>query len=187
MKIAIGLPTNRKIKPKTALSILQMIAHSKYEYQFIVSTKGFNTAENRTYIAVQAIKGGCSHLLLLDDDMIYAPDSLDKLLACDKDIVGATYNVRREVAEGDPKVIEYLDDEKPEGLFKCKALGGGLLLIKIIALLRIKRPWFGYEWYDNGMVKMSNDWWFCREARNAGYDIWCDSSLFPGHIGKKEY
>src|SRR3990167_2275104 len=126
MVIGIGLPTNRKVKPKTALSILRMIVHCKHEYQFIVSTKGYNTAENRNYISTQAVNKGCTHLLLLDDDMIYEPDSLDVLLAHDKDIVGGAYSVR----EGTEKVIEYMDDAKPDTLFKCGALGGGLLLIK---------------------------------------------------------
>ena len=183
LKIVLGVPTNRKIKPKTALSILRMIVHCKHEYQFIVSTKGYNTAENRNYISTQAVNKGCTHLLLLDDDMIYEPDSLNILLAHNKDVVGATYSVR----EGTEKVIEYLDDKRPDTLFKCKALGGGLLLIKTSVFKKVPQPWFGYKWYENGMVKMSNDWFFCEKARENGFDIYCDPKLTAQHIGEHEY
>ncbi len=188
VKIAIGLPTNRGIKPKTAQSLMEMIALSKHEYHFIISTKGYNTAENRSYIVAQAIKNDCTHLLLTDDDMVYESDSLNKLLSHDKDIVGAKYSVRRIVEKGiQSEVIEYTDEKSDTELFKCGALGGGLLLIKTDVFRKIKRPWFGYEYYENGMVKMSNDWWFCRQATNARYDIWCDPLLEVGHIGEYEY
>jgi len=183
MKIAIGLPTNRGIKPKTAFSLMKMIAHSKYDYQIIVSTRGYNTAENRNKIAVQAVNGNCTHLLLTDDDMVYEPDCLERLLAHDKDIVGATYNTKYETQT---KVIELLDEEKEE-LFKCKALGGGMLLIKTTVFMKIRQPHFGYKWHENGMVKMSNDWFFCEKAIEAGFEIWCDGSLKVGHLGSYKY
>lgn len=180
-KIMLGLPTNRGVKPRTAESLLRLAAHSKIVP--IVSTKGYNTAENRNWIAAQAIKKGCSHLLLVDDDMIYEPDSLERLLKHDKDIIGATYYTKYENPQ---LVIEYLD-EKDGDLFKCKALGGGLLLIKTEVFLKTPQPWFGYKWHDNGMIKMSNDWFFCEKAREAGFDIWVDMTLKPRHIGEKEF
>ena len=185
IKIAIGLPTNRLIKPKTALSLLRLIAHSKHDYYFIVSTRGYNTAENRNYIAAQAIKNGCAYLLCVDDDMIYESDTLDKLLAHNKDIVGGLYNTKYEMQE---EVIEYLHSgKKPEHLFKCAALGTGLLLIKTDVFRKLLQPWFGYVWYDNGMVKESIDWFFCRKARENGFDIWCDPQTMAKHIGLKEF
>lgn len=166
---------------------MEMVAFSDVSH-VIISTRGYNTAENRSYIASQALKEQCTHLLLLDDDMIYEKDSIERLLKHNKDIVGATYNTKYEEQS---KVIEYLDDEDEEktkvDLFKCKALGGGLLLIKTDVFFKTKQPWFGYKWHENGMVKMSNDWYFCEKAREAGYDIWCDLTLSPKHIGEYAY
>ena len=184
IKIGIGLPTNRQVRPKTVQSLLELVAHSKYDYHINISTRGYNTAENRNLIVAQAIKNNCTHLLLTDDDMVFEKDALDKLLAHDKDIVGAIYNTKYEKQE---LVIEYLSKDKfiKENLFKCKALGGGLLLIKTDVFLKVPQPHFGYKWTDNGMVEMSNDWFFCEKAREAGYDIWCDKSLLVGHIAEK--
>lgn len=184
MKIVIGIPTNRLIKSKTANSLLRLIAHSKHEYEFIISTRGFNTSENRNYIASQAIKKNCTHLLFIDDDMIFSEDTLDRLLAHDKDIVGGVYNTKYEIQT---PVVEYFDDKRPTELFKCKAIGTGCLLIKCDVFKKVPQIWFNYEWNDNGSVKMSHDWYFCHKARNCGFDIWADPTLEVRHIGIYEY
>lgn len=184
IKICLGVPTNRLIKPKTALSLLKMIAHSKLDYHIVVSTKGYNTSENRNYIAAQALKNNCTHLFFVDDDMVFEPDTLERLLAHDKDIVGAVYKTKYETQDD---VIEYLDNERPQGLFKCKALGTGCLLIKTEVFRKLPQPWFKYEWFDNGMVKRSHDWIFCEDARNKGFDVWADNMIKVGHLGQKEF
>lgn len=184
MKIAIGVATNRFIKPKTALSLLRLIAHSKHDYYFIVSTKGYNTSENRNYIAAQAVKNNCAYLFFADDDMIFPPDTLDRLLAHNKDIVGGVYNTKYEVQS---PVIEYLDEKSETEPFKCGAIGTGCLLIKCDVFRKIPQIWFNYEWNDNGSVKMSHDWLFCHKAKEYGYDIWADPTILVQHIGLKEY
>ncbi len=183
MKIALGLPTNRMIKAKTAKSLLDLINNTKEEILPIVSTKGYNTAENRSYISAQAVKEGCTHLFMVDDDMIYEPDTLNVLLSHDKDLIGGMYMTKYEKQD---YVMEFLDDER-EGLFKCKAMGGGLLLVKTEVFKKVPQPWFGYKWHDNGMVKESNDWYFCHKAIDSGFDIWCDSNVTAKHIGLKKY
>lgn len=193
MKIAIGIPTNRGFRAKTALSLVNLIAHSKFDYSFFFPTFGFNTAESRNWIAAQAIKNDCTHIWFSDDDMAYPPDALKRLLAHGKDIVGAAYSVRQV-----PKayVIEYAESvrsdeelDKQTELFKCNALGGGMLLIKTEVFEKVPQPHFGYKWTPEGAVKMSNDWFFCEKARQAGFEIWCDPLLTQEvkHIGEWLY
>ncbi len=184
MKIAIGVATNRLVKPKTALSLLNLLAYSKHDYEIIVSERGYNTSENRNWIASQAVKTGCSHLFFVDDDMTIPSDTLDRLLESDKDIVGAVYNTKYEIQS---PVVEYLTDERPTELFKCGAIGTGCLLIKTDVFKKVPQIWFNYVWNDNGSVKMSHDWYFCHKAREYGYDIWADGSLKIGHLGLKEF
>jgi len=183
MKIAIGLPTNRLVKPKTAESLMRLVAHTKHELQIIVSTRGYNTAENRNWITAKAVNSGCDYIFMVDDDMIYPEDALERLLAHNKDIVSGVAYTKYEKQE---LVVEYLD-EKKEGLFECKAVGGGILLIKCEVFRKIPQPWYGYKWNEHGAVTMSNDWYLCEKAREAGIEIWCDSTLMAGHIGIKKY
>lgn len=169
-----------------------MIKHSKHDFEVLIATNGFTVAENRHWLVAQAKKRECDYLLLTDDDMIFEQDVLEKLLAHDKDITAGTYHVRREVEEVvNAHVIEFFDEddsiENHKELFKCKSIGGGMLLIKTDVFNFIGRPYFSYEVETNGFISMSNDWWFCRQARNAGYDIWCDPTLNIKHIGEYEY
>lgn len=195
IKICIGLPTNRGIKPKTAQSLLEMISQSPYDFHIVVSTKGYNTAENRNYITAQAMRANCTHLLLLDDDMIYEPDGLVKLVKSGKEIIGGAGKVRNLEQEDKNMVVEYLDGQEKtdkefsetQDIFKVNAIGGCLLLIDLSIIPKLKTPLFWYKVHDIGMVEMSNDWWFCERAREAGYDIWCDPTIKLGHIGDYEY
>jgi len=183
LKIALGLPTNRLVKPKTAQSLMELIAYSDYEFKIIVSTRGYNTAENGNWITAKAVNAGCDYIFRVDDDMIYPKDTLDRLLEANKDVIGGLYYTKYEQQE---PVMEYLDG-KEEGLFKCKAMGGGLLLIKCDVFKKIEQPWYGYHWTKHGAVAMSNDWFLCENIRIAGFDIWCDSTITAGHIGQYEY
>lgn len=189
-KIAIALPTNRGIKPKTLQSLLELVAYKNYNYEIIIGTEGFNTAENRTWLVAQASKAQCTHIFCVDDDMIYEKDTLEKLLSHDKDIVGARYANRR----GTGEVVEYLSEDQvitdtPEqdNLLQVNALGGGCVLIKMDVFKNIPQPWFWYKIAETGAVTMSHDWYFCEKARKAGYKVWCDLTARPGHISKKEF
>ena len=163
---------------------MEMVQYSKYEYHFAISTKGYTVAENRNWITAQALQNKCTHLLLTDDDMFYEKDTLERLLAHKVEIIGVNYHIRR-ITDEHSLVIEYLDDVEPkeDWIFKCKAIGGGMLLIDLSILKNVEKPWFGYDVNENGAVTMSNDWYFCRQARKAGYDIWCDPTIPVKHIG----
>ena len=104
--------------------------------------------------------------------------------------MGGVYNVRSLPEEGvQREVIAYSDkvESLQNAIFECDALGGGLLLIKTDVFRKVKQPHFWYKIFDNGMVEMSNDWWFCEKARETGYEIWCDPTIEVGHIGDYEY
>lgn len=151
-------------------------------YKTIVGTEGFNTAENRTWLAVKAIREGATHLFFVDDDMIYEEDTLERLLEHDKDIVGAAYANRR----GDGDVVGEISES--EGVLKeVSALGGGCVLIKKEVFEKLSQPWFWYEINDAGAVTMSHDWWFCKKAKEEGFEIWLDPTIRPKHIAKKEF
>lgn len=195
MKIAIAVPTNRGIKAKTLKSLMEL--DCPHEKHIIVAMEGYTTAENRIYTAIQSLKNGCTHLFTVDDDMIFPPETLTKMLSHNKDIVGVVAHSR---ALPPLPVVEFLDDselstadkllgrrEIPTELFEAKAVGGGVLLIKTDVFNKIEKPWFGYETYDFGMTKMGEDSWFCNQASKAGFKIYVDPTITIGHIGDYIY
>jgi len=194
-KCTIAVPTNRGINSKTFQSLLNLVIHGGYDFHIPLAEHGYTIAENRNYIAVQAINNKSDYLLMIDDDMIFPPDTLDALMANKKDIIGVAYHPRYE--EG--QIIKYLDDEvtiikleenddpKYKKTFECKATGTGIILIKCDIFHKIPRPWFQFEWFDTGQCKLGEDWFFCREAKKAGYKIWTDPRIKVNHLGEKIY
>ena len=196
-KICIGVPTNRLIKPKTVLSLLNIIDKSKYDYHFLIASEGYTISENRTYIVTQAIKNKCTHLLFVDDDMIFPENTIDQLISHGKEIVGTVAHSR---ALPPMPVVEFLNEDEvsvadrllgkwniPKELFEVKAVGGGVLFIDLKVFETLGKPWFSTETWEFGMTKMGEDSWFCQKAREAGFKIWCDPTLTIGHIGDYIY
>lgn len=196
-KILLGIPTNRLLQPQTVFSLLNLVKNSKHEIVVNIATQGYTISENRNYLVAQAIKLKCTHLFMVDDDMIFPENTLDQLLSHDKDIVGVVAHSR---ALPLMPVVEFFGDEElstadrllgrreiPEQLFSCKAVGGGVILIKTDVFNKVPRPWFGMEIFDTGMTKTGEDSFFCYAAKKAGYDIYCDPTLKIGHIGNYIY
>lgn len=188
MKILIGVPSTGVLKAKTAFSLVQLAIHAPCEVDISMEL-GCNLVANRVRIANYAVKNVFTHLLFVDSDMFFAPDTLERLLAHDKDIVGVAYHKRSLPLETTVKMHNPSGDDLdlPDGLFIARALGTGLLLINTSVFMDIKRPWFTIEYTEDGQAKTSEDVWFCKQAQKAGYEVWCDPTIPVGHIGDYLY
>jgi len=126
--------------------------------------------------------GGVGLFLLHNSDMVFAPDVLDKLIADDKDIIGAMYN-RRMGKLNDP-VVNTRFEVMPNYIFKNFNAGTGCLLIKTEVFKKIPKPWF---FYGSEQRMLGEDVFFCEKAKNAGFAIWIHPNLNVGHIGEFRY
>jgi glycosyltransferase involved in cell wall biosynthesis len=139
---------------------------------------------------------GVTHILWVDDDMVFPPDALQRLLAHDLDIVGGLCFNRRAPAyqpivarEYDPTLAMpknatgFVYDLPRAGVVECDATGGAFLLVKVQVFRDIAAK-FGSDswWTPDG--EASEDFSFCRRARACGYKIHVDCSLEIGHIGE---
>ncbi len=190
MQITISIPSNRNIQAQTAESMLNLVAHGGYEFHVLIASEGYTIAENRNYIAVQAVNAGSEHLLMVDDDMTFPPDLLDQLLSVQKDIVGVAYHPRAETGQ----IVKYLDethavaieqstDPKYKEPFACHATGTGIILIKCSVFRTMTRPWFAFEYHETGQCKKGEDWYFCEKAKEFGIETWVDPRIIIGHLG----
>jgi GT2 family glycosyltransferase len=182
---------------------MELVAHGGYEFNILVAEEGYTTAENRNYIAVQAVNNKSDYLLMIDDDMVFPPDTLDKLIASDKDIIGATYHSRgsnakikivpsniMSIAENDKGKyinLETETDPKYKDIFECYATGTGIMLIKTNVFLKIPQPWFEFTYYPNGKCENGEDWNFCFKAKKNNYKIYTDPTIKIGHLGEIIY
>lgn len=197
MKLLIGIPTNRMLQPQMVLSLVNAVKSTSHDVDVVMATQGYTIAENRNYLVANTIKGKYDYLLMIDDDMIFPENTIDKLISNGKDICGVVANSR---AIPPMPVVEFFNDEElseadrllgrrdiPTDLFECKAVGGGVVMVDAKIFTDWQSPWFDTEVHPTGMTKTGEDSWFCYKAREKGFTIWCDPTLKIGHIGNYIY
>lgn len=199
-KITLAVCTNRGVKPKTVGSLLDLVAHTQgADFHILVAERGYTISENRNYCVVQAQKNKSDYLFFVDDDMVFPADTLTRLLAGNKEVVGVNSYSRCLPLSSTVGLMndkgEYMHPDKhtkwemkvPGKLFKAYFVGAGVLLIDMKVFGMIKSPFFEFTYDKNGQVVNGEDGTFCKKIQEAGMDVWCDGSISIGHIGEYTY
>lgn len=138
----------------------------------------------RIQLATWMLNNNEDWLLFLDDDQVFAPDLLFRLLSHEKDIVAALCLNRAEPygpfcfedvpVEGVYQPID-LRDHGPDELVRVAAVGTGAMLIRRHVFEGIPKPWFP-------IAESGEDMLFCQAARENGFEIYCDLGARLGHM-----
>jgi len=132
---------------------------------------------------------GSDYLLFLDSDMTFPSDLIQRLLDHKKDVVCGLYYSRG--YPHDPMTMrlwnkdEYYRSPPKGGLMEVDATGGGCMLINMKVIDKIDFPWFDFSAYMGTRKSFSEDVWFCRKLKAAGYKIYVDTDLECGHISDR--
>ena len=191
IKVFIAVPHHKQIECDGEVCRNEMLLHClKDKIPVVLKFKGdASVSANRNFLMRCALEAEASHLLFIDDDMVFPADALSRLLAWDKDIVCAAYSKRW---DGGELVGKIEDDAKPEynnGLISMEYVGSGFILINTNVYRKINAACY-YENFDPVTGDFtSEDVNFCQIARAHDYKIWADIALSKemGHIGKKAY
>ena len=73
--------------------------------------------------------------------------------------------------------------ELPEGRTLVKGGGFACALVKASVFTILQDPWFQYVINENGST-LSEDYYFCRNARFMGLDIYMDPRVRCGHLAR---
>ncbi|MFH1229553.1 MAG: hypothetical protein V1678_03965, partial [Candidatus Aenigmatarchaeota archaeon] len=168
-KICIGMSVADFIRVKTVGTLIALFkAHPD---MLFITKSGPYVFSNREQVVEDFLLTDCTHLFFVDSDMLFQPEVLDKLIADDKDIVGAQYN-RRIEKENDPVVATRYQmnpgDQLPPKVFKNYAVATGCLLIKREVFNKIPKPWF---FHGTAERPLGDDIFFCDVATKAGIEI----------------
>lgn len=118
------------------------------------------------------------YLMWIDTDMVFEPEQFFDLLAHDVDIVsGAAKSMDGEFT------YRPLGGKQEGKLIKCAYNGMFWMLIKKGVFEKIEYPWFLPM--QEGKLMIGEDASFCRRARHAGFDVFCDPKIVIGH--QKEF
>lgn len=198
-RLCIAVNSNRDLKPAFVNSLLNL--------QQKIILKGINgtfpvvldlhmlSAASLLSAARQkaldhAIATYADYLLLLDDDMSFPGDVVDRLIAHDVDVVGANYVSKgtgsRPTAQGHDGEVSSKDKT---GIEEVGYMAFGCSLIKVNAVREIAGPHFEVVWVPEKGSYLGEDNFFCEKLRWAGIKLFVDHDVTHdvGHIGDFQY
>jgi hypothetical protein len=157
--------------------------------------------KNRNALTQAAMDFGADWVLWVDDDIAFRAEDVFRLIAHDKDIVaGAAQKRTHKWAE--PGAIMFDGDliREDNGLIKARRVGTGFLLVRGDVFRRMAdeglapeyktrdgahgdmtmRKWFWFD-VDTDGFDVGEDYYFCNQASQLGYDCWCDPDIRLSH------
>jgi len=192
--ILVAVPTYEGIAVETAESLMAMIVEAARVARVTPAiVAGYDVKKNRNRIASAARLS--DFVLMVDSDVVVPKNLLDYLLEPQADIVLAPYP-RKNTSRGRSELFRlgtpnYTDENNipidelrsTGGRIPVKGGGLGCALIRSAVFSRLEYPWFDFT-QDSGGNWLSEDFYFCGKAREAGIDIQADCRVVCGHVGK---
>ena len=182
--IAIAVPSGDMVHADFAMRLATMCLNPG-AHAFLINAKSSLVMLGRNQCVAAAQQAKATHLLFLDSDLVFPPDTLARLLAHNKDIAGGLYTQRTPPFHPLGITLEGEHIALTSGLRRMKIMPAGCLLIRMSAFERLTKPYFNTR--VEGEKLMGEDYDFCERARAAGLEIWCDGELSReiGHIGQQ--
>ena len=192
-KILIAVPTFENIKPQCFKSIFGLTNPKNFNLYFDY-VKGYDCARARNEIAKLAIKHNFDYVLMIDSDVSVPKETINKLLDCKTDVALGWYYKKRTKTD-ETVIFDFGKDftgknmiygetlYERENPFEIKGGGLGISLVNVNVFRKMPYPYFKYVIYDNDTI-LSEDLYFCNEARKYGMQIKCNPSVKGGHINE---
>lgn len=189
MKTLIAVPCMDQVATPFCQSLLSL---NRVGGECSVSFQvGSLVSESREKLAALAISSDADYVLWLDSDMIFSPDTMERLMKHMEtyDIVTGLYFRRRSPfspvifkrlhLEGEVCLFEDYTEYPSDRVFEVEGMGFGCVMMKTEVLLSV------FARYKNCFTMMGRngeDVSFSMRARNCGYKIMCDPTIKCGHI-----
>lgn len=138
---------------------------------------------------VSAMKKGCTHLLMIDDDMQFTPDLLDVFLARRVPVIAANC-LRKRDNKKEATAIRldgtFHEPNTRTDIEEALSVGTGIMLISLDAIRHMPYPYFSSPWVPEVNQHMGEDYFFCKKAREYGVKIYIDNlvSNASAHMGE---
>lgn len=187
MKILIAVPTFENILPDTFKSIYNLDpAGHELSFDFV---RGYDCAKARNAIAQNALDGNFDYVLMVDSDIVLPDQAIQWFAEKPDDIVFGVYPHRNskdgEVELFKLRIRDFKDrfkySELKEDRMEVKGGGFGCAFVSADVFRKMEYPWFKYVAYSNGTF-LSEDLYFCSEARKHGFKIYADTRMRCGHF-----
>lgn len=193
-KVAVAVPCLDMVSADFAFSLAALMSRRAYDPKLrkaadvaLIHQSGSIVMDARNALVARAQDMGASHVLFLDSDMTFPPDTLDRLLSHHKPVVAATYVKRT----GEHALLGEVDRGATfnlgDALHRYRIIPLGVALINLSVFDKLPRPYFRYVTREAGTI--SEDTYFCGLCVEAAIPIYVDPKLTAevGHVGVKVY
>lgn len=193
-KIYIGMPcAYGRPRVEAMASFLGSVSYlTKRGYDLAIATTASNTwiEYARNNFCNESLKWGSKWTVMIDDDMGFPYDIIEKLIDNDVDICVPLMHARRQPFF--PVIFDYIPPNESAGKFRgeyrsrknlkvglteCDGVGFGMVAIRTEILKTLNKPWFKVT------EDFGEDLFFCTNARNHGFKIYYDGRLQINHYG----
>jgi hypothetical protein len=199
-KVFLGTPIYRDAPVEFMLNV-----RSAFDKK-IVHTVGMKLGDSlvsraRNNLTHEFLKTDCDYLLQIDSDIVFNQEQIKRIISHELPIVGGIYPIKEKETRWCLNKFKYNFKSDSE-LKAVSETGTGFLLIRrdVFEAIRDDNPVREYVCDMDGEIKydywrvgvknrryLSEDWWFCQDAREAGFDILVDTKIILGHIGNVVY
>lgn len=194
MKVCVCIPAQDTVLTSFMESTINMFFYSR--------NKGIDVTYNRmngcyldllrNQLIQAAQKTNSDFYMMIDSDMVFPPNTIERLIAHDKEFVGCNYTRRR--APFDPIACKgdgntRVDPLTSSGLEAIALMPTGVIMIKPSVFQKIQYPWFENIWRKSDNSLVGEDVVFCAKANKAGIPVYCDHDLSREirHSGQFDY
>lgn len=190
-KLLIAVPCYDTMPAEFVRSLIGLMAKLTaekvwYEVKIISGTVVHTARDN---LAKHAVCNGFSHVLWLDDDMVFGDTILEDLtisgktdqILCGRFVSRHNPYLPTIFKRTEPSWDRFDEDHIPEDTFRIAACGFACVLTPVQALGDVLNNNHGTCFLP--MRNSSEDLSFCLRATGLGYQIWCEPTARVGHVG----
>lgn len=202
IRVAICVPTAGTVKAWFAHSLAGLMAYGQALAQrpdsesialtlFMQETSVIHS--NRETLVKQALEWKATHVMFLDDDMVFDPRVLTIMLGRRHPMVACNYPKRgwpiTFTAVRPDGCGTIVTTEQSSGLEEASYTGFGVSLIEARVFEQTPRPWFLPLYLADADIYTTEDNPFCDRIRKAGFATLVDhdASKLVGHCGAHTY
>lgn len=201
IKLLIGIPTAGMVRAGFAYSLAAMVGNlskgvkTRPEADLEISMDMQESSvihSNREQLVKRAITNGHTHLLFLDDDMVFEPQIIEIMLGRRQPVVAANYLIKTfplEFVAVAPNGQRVCTLPESTGLQEIAYTGFGVSLFEIDVWKRTPQPWFQPEFVPEADAYTTEDNPCYRRIREAGFKCYLDhdASKLVDHMGHAKY
>ena len=199
MKILIAIPALDTVPVPFMTSLMALERPEGTQVSMVLNSLTYLA---RGQLAMRAIEGGYDYILWLDSDMVFAPDTLLRLLDDVKDgkefvsgiyfsrhlptapIICKELNVEQSERGWDSSQEVYVDYPK-DSVFEIAGSGFGVCITSVELVKKITAAYRMSPFTP--IPTLGEDYSFCYRAKECGATLYCDSRIKCGHVGTITY